>query len=185
MKITFRDGWLEPLETSHAEALYELIHSSRALLYPWMPWLERIHSVPDTSAFIHELVQKHGPQFVIQRDEHICGSVGFYFLDSKKRLGSLGYWLGEEFIGQGIMSDAISALCRHGFMDLKLEKVEIRCADGNEASRKIPERLGFLFDGTISKAEWLIDRYVDHACYSMLKEEFISLFVQKQNAANS
>lgn len=177
MRIFTQKGWLDSLDVTHADELFQVIHASRSHLYPWLPWLKRIHSPQDTAAFILKLMAERGPQFVVVVDEQICGGVGFYHLDQAERKATVGYWLGAEYTGHGIMVDAVRHLCQHGFQNLLLEKVEIRCAAENLASRKVPERLGFYYEGVLPKAEWLSDRYVDHAIYSILKEEFTVAFI--------
>lgn len=172
MRIYTRQGYLEALKTHHANELFELIHSSRRHLHPWLPWLQKIHSPHDTEVFIQRLTTERGPQFVIKTEERICGGMGFYFFDQQGGLATLGYWLGEEYTGQGLASDAIKSACYYGFNELGLERIEIRCALNNIPSRTLAENLGFYLDGEVHNAEWLTDRYVDHACYSMLKEEF-------------
>lgn len=176
MRIFTQKGWLDSLRVQHAEQLFQLIHSSRSHLYPWLPWLKRIHSLQDTAAFIHRLIAERGPQFVISVDDRLCGGVGFYCLDKTQKKATVGYWLGVEYVGQGIMTDALRHLCGYGFSHLNLDKIEVRCAAQNASSRKVPERLGFFYEGVQHKAEWLSDRYVDHAIYSVLKEEFSVAF---------
>jgi len=177
MRIFTQKGWLDPLGLEHAESLFALVHGSRHHLYPWLPWLQRIHSSQDAAAFILRLVTERGPQFVIIVDNHLCGGIGFYGLDNTEKKATLGYWLGAEYTGQGIMLDAVRQLCHYGFHHLHLHRIEIRCAVDNESSRKVPERLGFYLEGIQPKAEWLSDRYVDHALYSILKEEFAMAFL--------
>ncbi|MBC6906389.1 N-acetyltransferase [Saccharophagus sp. K07] len=183
MRISTDMGWLDPLRVEHAEPLFELIHNSRSHLYPWLPWLKRIHSPQDTEAFIRQLCTERGPQFVIMVDDRVCGGVGFYHLEKAERKATVGYWLGAEYVGQGIMTDAVRHLCHYGFEHLDLKRVEIRCASQNMSSRKVPERLGFFYEGVQPKAEWLTDRYVDHAIYSILKEEFSLAFAQDSEPA--
>lgn len=177
MRIFTQKGWLDPLGLEHAEPLFTLVHGSRPHLYPWLPWLKRIHSPQDTAAFILRLVAERGPQFVINVDNRLCGGLGFYALDQTEKKAALGYWLGAEYTGQGIMLDAVRQLCNYGFLHFHLQKIEIRCAVNNHASRKVPERLGFYLEGVQPKAEWLSDQYVDHALYSILKEEFTVAFL--------
>lgn len=176
MRIHTHTGCLEALSTCHATELFGLIHDNRGHLHRWLPWLRNIHSPEDTQAFIACLIAERGPQFVIKVDERICGGIGFYLLDNKSRFASIGYWLGSEFVGQGLMSDAVIHICRYGFSELNLEKIEIRCAAQNVTSRKVPERLGFYLEGVEAKAEWVSDRYVDHAIYSILHAEFQVLY---------
>ena len=70
------------------------------------------------------------------------------------------------------MTRVARALTDYAMNELKLNKVEIRCASGNLKSRSIPERLGFVQEGTIRQAEWLYDHYVDHIVYGVLAEEW-------------
>jgi ribosomal-protein-serine acetyltransferase len=86
-------------------------------------------------------------------------------------IGHIGYWLGQEFTGKGIMTLAVKDLICQGFKNWPLQKVEIRCAVGNKKSRAIPERLGFQNEGTLRNAEKVYDKYNDHIVYGKLKEE--------------
>ena len=84
----------------------------------------------------------------------------------------IGYWLGEEFQGKGIMTAASRILIHYAFDEFQLNRVEIRCAVGNTRSRAIPERLGFIQEGMIGDGEWLYDHYVDLIVYRMLAREW-------------
>lgn len=57
-------------------------------------------------------------------------------------------------------------------MELKLNRVEIRAGVHNLKSRAIPERLGFINEGTIRQAEWLYDCYIDHVIYGILESDW-------------
>ena len=56
--------------------------------------------------------------------------------------------------------------------DLKLNRIQIKCANGNNASKNIPKRLGFVYEGLERNGELLSDgKYVDLETYSKLKSE--------------
>ena len=56
-----------------------------------------------------------------------------------------------------------------------MNKVCIPVAVENSSSRAIPERLGFLSEGTAKEAEWLYDHFVDHELYAMLHSDWLTL----------
>ena len=57
----------------------------------------------------------------------------------------LGYWLGQPFWGRGYMPEAAQELLRHGFEDLGMKAVWCGYYDGNQKSRRVQEKLGFIF----------------------------------------
>jgi len=70
------------------------------------------------------------------------------------------------------MTRATRALVDHGFGDLELHRIVVRCGTGNRASRAIPERLGFTLEGTLREAEWVNDHFNDLVVYAMLCHEW-------------
>lgn len=167
---------MEPLNLTHAQALYELTDANRDYLRQWLPWLDHIQSCADTQAFIESTMQESAaggaPNYAIFYDGVLCGTAGFHAINKQHKIGSIGYWLAEDYNGKGIITTAVKRLLTIGFDDFHLNKIEIRCAEENTQSRAIPERLGFTYEATLRQCEWLYSRYVDHAIYSMLAEEY-------------
>lgn len=60
----------------------------------------------------------------------------------------LGYWLGVPFWGKGIMSEAAREMIRHGFEDLGMNTIWCGYYDGNERSKRVQEKCGFIYDHT-------------------------------------
>jgi ribosomal-protein-serine acetyltransferase len=108
----------------------------------------------------------------VVRGGRIAGVIGYISVDWGNRATGVGYWLGEEYEGEGTMTAAARALTVHALVEWGLSRVEIRVATGNRRSRAIPERLGFREEGTLRKAQRIGDRYVDLAVYSMLAEDW-------------
>jgi ribosomal-protein-serine acetyltransferase len=101
----------------------------------------------------------------------IAGVAGFNSLDRTTGIGYIGYWLGEEFTGKGIMTRVVRDLVEVGATYYSLQKIDIRCATGNSRSRAIPERLGFSHEGTLRRAERVYDQWLDHEVYALLIQE--------------
>ncbi len=60
----------------------------------------------------------------------------------------LGYWIGKPFWNQGLVTEAAQEMLRHAFEDLGMKKVWCRYYDGNDRSKRVQEKLGFVFQRT-------------------------------------
>ncbi|WML42803.1 GNAT family protein [Neobacillus sp. PS3-40] len=172
------DVSLRLIELNDAKKIFKLTDKSRTYLREWLPWLDSTAKVDDTKGFIQGCLKGYAENksitTVILFDGEIVGVAGFNSIDWSNKTAYIGYWLGEEFQGKGIMTKVAKALNDYAFSYLNLSKVEIRAASGNKKSRSIPERLGFVKEGCIRRAEWLYDHHVDHIVYGMLAEEWSS-----------
>ncbi|MCA0980472.1 GNAT family N-acetyltransferase [Exiguobacterium aestuarii] len=175
------DITLRMFNTGDAEALFKLTIASKPYLREWLGWLDYIMSVEDSKKNIEGrikgLIETGGfpKSFAVMYKGVLAGTIGFNEIDRGIQCGTIGYWLGQEFQGKGIMSQALETIIEYGFRDLKLNKIEIRVATDNVKSRALPERFGFREEGIIRDAEWLYDRYVDHVIYGLLQNEFLQL----------
>lgn len=171
-----RDLELRLLETANAEELFQLNQDNREYLRRWLPWLDGVKEVADTRNFITMSKKQYGDNLGIQagiwNQGRLTGVIGHYNLNWAHRSVNLGYWLGEKYQGQGVMTRACRAMIEYSFKDLGLHRVEIRCSQENFKSRAIPERLGFTREGVIRQAEWLYDHFEDDVVYGLLAPEW-------------
>ena len=61
----------------------------------------------------------------------------------------MGFWIAKPFWGQGLIPEAAQEVLRHAFEDLHMAKVWCGYYDGNEKSRRVQEKAGFLFQRTV------------------------------------
>ncbi len=167
---------LKLIELRDGESVFELTNKSRSYLREWLPWLDVTIKLEDTIEFIKGCLkgfaENKSINLVILFKGEIVGVAGYNNINWSNKTAYIGYWLGEEFQGNGIMTKVAKTLTDYAFNELKLNKVEIRAAVGNKKSRSIPERLNFVNEGCIRQAEWLYDHYVDHVVYGILAEEW-------------
>ncbi|MEC1376627.1 GNAT family protein [Heyndrickxia oleronia] len=167
---------LKLIELKDSNRVFELTDTSRNYLREWLPWLDTTTKLEDTIGFINMCLkgfsENRSINTVILFKGNIVGVAGFNNINWSNKTAQIGYWLGEEYQGFGIMTRVAEALTEYAFKELALNKVEIRVAVGNKKSRSIPERLGFIDEGCIRQAEWLYDHYVDHVVYGILSEEW-------------
>ena len=83
------------------------------------------------------------------------GSIGFHRNDLAEQDDEyeLGYWIGKPFWGQGLIPEASRELLRYAFEDLGMCRIWCGYYDGNEKSRRVQEKLGFVFNHTTEGLE--------------------------------
>ena len=169
---------LRPLRLRDAGDLFALVEANRPRLARWLPWPAANLCMQDSRAYILRVRGQArlglAQSFGLWWKDQLVGIAGFVWIDAAHRSAAIGYWLAQEAEGRGLMTAAVKALLRHGFRGLGLNRIEIRAGVRNHRSRAIPRRLGFRHEGTLRQAERLGDRFVDHAVYGLLAEEWQS-----------
>jgi len=169
------DAELRPVEVRHCEEIFAVVDRNRAHLRRWMPWVDGSKSVEDVRKWqqtaAEQFARNNGFHAALWWQGKVAGTIGFHAMDWAHRKTSIGYWLDESAQGKGLMTAACRAMTRHALGELKLNRVEIRCATGNARSRAIPTRLGFTEEGRLREVEWLYDHFEDHVVYSLLGSE--------------
>jgi len=167
---------LKILDPEDTDALFSLVDKNRSYLREWLPWVDTNTTLEDSRLFIKSTQEQHqlnlGFQCGIWFNELLAGIIGFHHIDWVNKNVEIGYWLGEEFQGQGIVTKACKAFINVAFYDYQLNRVQVRCATGNKKSCAITERLGFTKEGTTRQAEFLYDRYVDLFIYGITADEW-------------
>ena len=168
--------FLELLEEKHAEAILHLVKNNREHLKEWLTWVDNMQTVEDFKKFIKESNKRYAAgqelSFVIVANDQVVGRVGIYNVDQYNKHGSIGYWIGKEHEGKGIITAACKALIKYCFSYINLNRIEIKCGTENFRSQAIPEKLGFIREGKIRQAEFVNNKFIDLFLFSMLKEEW-------------
>lgn len=173
-RLPVREGLeIRLLEPHHAPLIFARVEAEREYLGEWLPWVESTGSAAHVGAFLEKSLAKftanNGFDAGIWLEGEFAGGIGVHYYDWENRRTEIGYWLSQAATGRGIMTACCRTVIRYLFDELHLHRVEIRCATGNLKSRRIPERLGFTLEGTLRRAQFLNDRYVDLAIYGLLR----------------
>ncbi len=176
-----QDGvFLRLLEERHAPAAFAAVERDRDYLGRWLPWVAQTTEVDYTANFIklslEQFAHNEGLAAGIWCGDELIGTIGTHKIDWLNRRVEIGYWLASRFQGRGTITAACRALIDHAFLEWKLNRVEIHCADGNLKSCAIPERLGFQFEGVLRKAQLVNGAYLDTRVYAMLCQDWKRAF---------
>ncbi len=172
MILKVRDNLLmRSLSINDASEVYTVIDKNRVYLRKWLPWVDDTAS----SAVVENVINNWENQrekssdivFGIFMDGKYIGNIGLHDIDLHNKKAIIGYWLAEAFQGNGIMTDCVRTLVKYAFDTLELNTVSIHCALGNNKSRAIPERLGFIQSGILKNGETLYGIPHDMVIYSL------------------
>lgn len=87
----------------------------------------------------------------------------------------LGYWIGAAHAGQGLMGEALRLVMRHAFETLGLHRLEANLQPGNEASRALVQRAGFVQEGLSERYLELHGEWRDHERWAITAERWHEL----------
>jgi len=106
----------------------------------------------------------------------IMGSIGLIpGEDVYCRSAELGYWLGEEYWGKGIITEAVKGFVAWTYANFpQMERLYAGIFEDNKASVKVVERAGFLFEGRLRKAVYKNGKHMDALVYSFIREDWDS-----------
>ena len=167
---------LEFLEEIHTESLLNVVNANRSYLREWLPWVDQMQTVANFAYYISDTkkraAEKTDFSYAIIMDKNIVGRIGLHHINHQNRIGEIGYWLADGLQGRGIMHECCKAIINHAFKELGINRIEIKCATGNNKSRAIAEKLQFKQEGILRQAELLNGKLIDLYLYALLKEEW-------------
>jgi len=99
------------------------------------------------------------------------GAIGLHARDATMR--EVEFWMAPWARGRGVMTDAVRLVCRWGFADLGLGRIEWWANVGNYASRRVAEKVGFTMEGTARARLLHRGVRVDGWCAGLLPGELV------------
>ncbi len=150
---------LRPWDLSDAEDLYQ--YAKNPAVGPVAGW--PVHTSVENSREIIKTVLSVEETFAVclKKDRKAIGSIGLMLgknshLNLPDQEAEIGYWIGEPFWGQGLIPEACLALIRRAFEELKLKKLWCGYFDGNEKSKRVQEKCGFVYHHTRKDVTWTL-----------------------------
>ena len=135
-------------------------------------------SVENSREIIKAVLSEPETYAVCRKDGKPIGSVGLKLngntdMTDREDECELGYWIGKPFWGQGLIPEASRALLCHAFEELGMRAVWCGYYDGNEKSRKVQAKLGFVYQHKTEGLEvTLLNEIRTGHCNLMTKERW-------------
>lgn len=158
------------------DELHALVTHNIEHLAEWMPWAVGGQTPEETRAYLSNVAQRlrDGSEYAcgIRWRGQLVGGIGLHMRDRLLRKGEIGYWLGREYSGRGIVTRAARALTDFGFTELGLHRMVIRTATENTRSAAVAGRLGFQREATLRDDVWGRGQITDSHLFGMLASDW-------------
>ena len=102
----------------------------------------------------------------------MIGTCGFASIDTVNNSAQIGYVLNPAYHRQGIAVEAAKEVMHFGFDTLGLHRIEARFMEGNDASRKVMEKLGMTFEGFARDSMFVKGKYRTIGTCSITENDF-------------
>lgn len=145
---------LRPWQEGDAANLYQ--YAKDPAVGPIAGWPPHT-SVENSLEIIKSVLSAPETYAVCLKGNHAAiGSIGLKFgsatdMTDKEDECELGYWLGKPYWGCGFIPEAAEAVIRHGFEDLGLQGIWCGYYEGNERSKRVQEKCGFIHHHTAAE----------------------------------
>ncbi|MFZ5732554.1 MAG: GNAT family N-acetyltransferase [Pseudomonadota bacterium] len=156
----------------------QLRESSRAYLTPWEPiWpsddLTRSGYRRRLRRYAEDIAEDKSYPFLVFREDNGALIGGITLANVRRGIvqaGTIGYWIGEPYARQGLMTTALRVLLPSLFGELHLHRVEAACIPTNIGSVRVLEKCGFRREGLAKRYLCINGIWQDHYLYGLLHE---------------
>ncbi len=134
-------------------------------------------TVENTEALLEEWCNSYQDaayyQWAIEYRGKIIGSIAVVTLSNEHQWAEIGYCLGYDYWGKGIMTEAVKAVIDYLFREVGFNRIEIDHAVKNPGSGKVAQKCGLTYEGT-KRQEFKSNSggFLDIAMYGILRKDW-------------
>ena len=164
------------------QAWYELRRASQDFLRPFEPrWTEldltrRVYALRVRRAAEEATEGSDYTFFVFLEEDSGQTLVGGITLSNIRRRAAqfvnLGYWMGQQYAGRGLMTQAVHLTLPFVFETLALHRINAAFLPGNMPSRRVLEKNGFVEEGYAKHYLQINGRWEDHVLFGLTRERY-------------
>jgi len=162
-----------------AEEIFAKVELSRKTLREWLSWVDGTKRPEDRYGWLVNGAQKNweageGYAYLIRdkKTKSLLGVIDLMDCSEKHKTAEIGYWLSDDAVGHGYMTEAVTVLETTAFKK-GLNRIMIRTDTKNVRSDNIPKRCSYYLEGTLRSCKWdaIHKRFADIHVWSKLKSE--------------
>lgn len=180
LSIQLTDGvvLLRPFRLEDVMPLFEAVRESLTELKPWMSWVHDGYLQQETEDYIRitraRWLEDTFFAFAITdaNTGEILGGCGLGQKSPVYHYSNLGYWVRTSRHGHGMAGRAAKLIARFGFEHTGIIRAEIVMAVPNEKSRRVAEKIGAHYEGTLLNRMVVGKTIHDAHMFSLLPSDF-------------
>jgi len=112
-------------------------------------------------------------RFAIEYDGKHVGNIGLHpGTDIYSKNAELGYFVGEEYWGMGIATEAIQQMIQFGFKEMDLIRIYAGVFEYNKASMRVLEKCGLEMEGISRKGAVKLEKPLDVHEYAIVNPKY-------------
>ena len=108
---------------------------------------------------------------VLDEDGAFLGVAVAPEIDRATRTAELGYVLASSARGRGVATHALELLTRWAFNELGIERAQLYISPRNAASKRVAEKAGYVYEGTLRSMHFKGDLREDTEVWSRLPSD--------------
>jgi len=150
MRLVLKSCTIRPWRLEDAESLAKHANNRKV----WLALRDLFphpYTMQDAQEFFRRTISEQPTtKFCAKVEGVAAGGIGIRLgQDVNRHTAGLGYWLGEEFWGRGIMPQAVAALTDFCFDNFPLRRIYAETFANNAASARVLEKVAFVFEGRL------------------------------------
>jgi len=149
----------EQVQNDYGEPVYETLEAAEELLERYI------------SAYENPGTYRWGV-FLQNSPDNCIGQVAYFIVDSKNEFCEVEYCIGRVYQNKGYTTEAVRAITAHGFDTVGFNRIQVSCRHVNIPSKRVIEKCGFTYEGTLRQYFNHLGEFHDRLYYSILKCEW-------------
>jgi ribosomal-protein-alanine N-acetyltransferase len=110
---------------------------------------------------------------IVEKASGECiGQIAYFLVDSKNHFAEIEYCIGSAYQRRGYATEAARAVILYGFEKINLHKVQICTKTINAPSKRVIEKCGLTYEGTLRDYFFMNGQYVGRLYFSILRSEY-------------
>ncbi|MEV0091950.1 GNAT family protein [Streptomyces sp. NPDC050738] len=169
-RVGFRARHEDDIPILQDELYGDVVTTSRATGGPWRPITP---GAKDAPFVVDDTEQSLAAFSVVELDGGtLVGTANLWGIDNHNRSAHLGLGLRPAARGKGYGTDIVATLCHYGFVVRGLRRLQIETLSDNAAMLRSAERNGFVREGVLRSAAWVMGEYLDGVMLGLLAKEW-------------